>query len=105
MVRVYAVPSISRLGDAPDIPTASEAGLPGFVVSNWRAVWAPKGTPAPIVARLNAAGRETLADPAVRKRRARGGPEVGAAGPPRPAAARRAPHGRYPQREASRTRG
>jgi tripartite-type tricarboxylate transporter receptor subunit TctC len=75
-VKVYAVTSATRLADAPDIPTASEAGLPGFVVSNWRAIWAPKGTPAPIVSRLNAAVRETLADPAVRKRLAELGQDI-----------------------------
>jgi tripartite-type tricarboxylate transporter receptor subunit TctC len=75
-VKVYAVTSDRRLADAPDIPTASEAGLPGFVVSNWRAIWAPKGTPAPIVGRLNAAVRGTLADPAVRKRLAELGQEI-----------------------------
>jgi len=75
-VKVYAVTSASRLPDAPDIPTAGEAGLPGFLFSNWRAIWAPKGTPAPIVDRLNAAVREVLADAAVRRRLAELGQEI-----------------------------
>ena len=75
-VKVYAVTSASRLRDAPDIPTAGEAGLPGFLFSNWRAIWAPKGTPAPIVERLNAAVHEVLADAAVRKRLAELGQEI-----------------------------
>jgi len=75
-VKVYAVTSASRLPDAPDIPTAGEAGLPGFLFSNWRAIWAPKGTPAPIVERLNAAVHEVLADAAVRKRLAELGQEI-----------------------------
>jgi len=75
-VKVYAVTSARRLADAPDIATAGEAGLPGFIVSNWRAIWAPKGTPALIVDRLNAAVREVLADAAVRKRLTELGQEI-----------------------------
>jgi tripartite-type tricarboxylate transporter receptor subunit TctC len=67
-IRAYAVTSKARLDVAPDIPTADEAGLPGFYVSVWRGVWAPKQTPKDIVAKLNAAVVETLADPAVAKR-------------------------------------
>src|SRR6202044_1670095 len=47
---------------APDIPTTDEAGLPGYYFSFWHAMWAPKGTPAPIVAKLNAAMVAALAD-------------------------------------------
>jgi tripartite-type tricarboxylate transporter receptor subunit TctC len=67
-VRAYAVTSKTRLASAPDIPTANEAGLPGFYVSIWQAMWAPKGTPKEIVAKVNAAVREALADPAVQKK-------------------------------------
>jgi tripartite-type tricarboxylate transporter receptor subunit TctC len=53
---------------APEIPTADEAGLSGFYVSVWRGVWAPKNTAKDIVAKLNAAVVDALADPGVRKR-------------------------------------
>ena len=43
-IRAYAVTSKSRLGAAPEIPTVDEAGLPGFYVSVWHGLWAPKGT-------------------------------------------------------------
>jgi tripartite-type tricarboxylate transporter receptor subunit TctC len=67
-IKPYAVTSAIRMAAAPDIPTVDEAGLPGFYVSTWRALWAPKGTPGSVIARLNAAVMESLADPAVRGR-------------------------------------
>jgi tripartite-type tricarboxylate transporter receptor subunit TctC len=67
-IRAYAVTSKTRLAAAPDVPTTDEAGLPGFYMSIWHAFWVPKGTPRAVVDKLNAAVREALADPAVRKR-------------------------------------
>jgi tripartite-type tricarboxylate transporter receptor subunit TctC len=67
-VRGYAITSRARIASAPDLPTVDEAGLPGFYMSIWHAFWAPKGTPKEAISRLNAALREALADPAVRKR-------------------------------------
>jgi tripartite-type tricarboxylate transporter receptor subunit TctC len=67
-VKAYAVGAKARIAAAPDIPTVDEAGLPGFYTSNWYAVWAPKGTPTDVIARLNFAMVHTLADPAVRQR-------------------------------------
>jgi tripartite-type tricarboxylate transporter receptor subunit TctC len=67
-VRAYAITSKARLASAPDIPTVDEAGMPGFYMSIWHAFWAPKGTPRDVVAKLNAALREALADPAVKKK-------------------------------------
>src|SRR5258706_16340477 len=66
-VVALAVTSPTRLASAPDIPTVDEAGLPGFYMSIWHALWVPKGTPRNVIAKLNAAAREALADPAVRK--------------------------------------
>jgi tripartite-type tricarboxylate transporter receptor subunit TctC len=67
-VKAYAVTSKTRLAAAPDIPTVDEAGLPTFHTSVWDAMWAPKGTPPPVIAKLNAAIVETLSDPALRER-------------------------------------
>ena len=67
-IRAYAVTAKTRLAAAPEIPTVDEAGLPGFYISVWRGLWAPKGTPADVIARLNGAMRTALADPAVRQR-------------------------------------
>jgi tripartite-type tricarboxylate transporter receptor subunit TctC len=67
-IKALAVMAGSRLAAAPDIPTVDEAGLPGLHVSLWNALWAPKGTPKDIVAKLNAAVVESLADPTMRKR-------------------------------------
>jgi tripartite-type tricarboxylate transporter receptor subunit TctC len=67
-IRAYAVTDTKRLPAAPEIPTVDEAGLPGFHVAVWSALWVPKGTPKDIIARLNSAVVESLADPTVRKR-------------------------------------
>jgi tripartite-type tricarboxylate transporter receptor subunit TctC len=67
-VRAYAVTAKTRLASAPDIPTVDEAGLPEFYIAVWHALWAPKGTPKDVTAKLIAAVRESLADPAVQKR-------------------------------------
>jgi len=67
-VKAFAVTAPKRLAAAPDVPTVDEAGLPGFYMSVWHGLWAPRATPAAVVSRLNAAMSEALADPAVRKR-------------------------------------
>ncbi len=66
--RPYAVTTAARLDAAPDLPTVDEAGLPGFHIAVWTALWAPRATPRAIIDRLNAAVVEAVADPAVRKR-------------------------------------
>jgi tripartite-type tricarboxylate transporter receptor subunit TctC len=53
-LRPIAVTSLKRAPVLPDVPTISESGLPGFEASSWFGVLAPAGTPAPIVARINA---------------------------------------------------
>ena len=75
-MKAYAVTSKTRSAAAPDIPTVDEAGLPGFYMSVWHGIWAPKGTPKAVVAKLNAAIKESLADPAVRKRLADLGQDI-----------------------------
>jgi tripartite-type tricarboxylate transporter receptor subunit TctC len=67
-VRAYAVTAKNRLAAAPEIPTVDEAGLPGFYISAWHGLWVPKGTPKAIVAKINAAVVEALADPTVVRR-------------------------------------
>ena len=67
-IRAYAVTSKNRQEAAPEIPTVDEAGLPGLYTSVWHAIWTSKGTPKDIIAKLNWAIVETLADTTVRKR-------------------------------------
>ena len=78
-IKIYAVLSKTRLASAPDIPTVDEAGLPGFYAAVWHGLWVPKGTPKEIIAKLNAAAMEALADEATRKRYTELGLEI----PPR----------------------
>ena len=67
-VKPYAITGKARLSSSPDIPTADEAGLTGFVASLWYGLWVPSDTPKDIVAKLNATMAQVLADPAVQKR-------------------------------------
>ena len=67
-IKAYAVTAPRRIAEAPDIPTADEAGLPGFHIAIWHALWAPKGTPTDVIARINAAVVETLADESIGRR-------------------------------------
>jgi tripartite-type tricarboxylate transporter receptor subunit TctC len=75
-IKAFAVTAPRRLAAAPDIPTVDEAGLPGFYFSRWHALWAPRGTPADVVARLNAAVVAALADPALRAKLADLGQDI-----------------------------
>ena len=65
-IRAYAVTRDTRLVLAPDIPTFAEMGLPAFSFSAWGGFFAPKGTSRDIIAKLNAAVVDALADAAVR---------------------------------------
>jgi tripartite-type tricarboxylate transporter receptor subunit TctC len=67
-IKAYAVTAKTPLSMAPDIPTVDDAGLAGLYTAPWYALWAPKGTPRDVIAKLNAAVVDTLADPAVRLR-------------------------------------
>ncbi|MBR1231242.1 tripartite tricarboxylate transporter substrate binding protein BugD [Bradyrhizobium sp. AUGA SZCCT0177] len=67
-IKALANLSVARSASMPDIPTADETGVPGLYMSGWFGFWAPKGTPKDIIAKLNAATVEALADPAIQKR-------------------------------------
>ena len=78
-LRAYAVTADARLTAAPEIPRVDEAGVPGLYVSAWSALFAPKGTPKEIIAKLNAAATDALGDPQLKRRFSEMGQEV----PPR----------------------
>ena len=67
-VRAYAITQTTRLSVAPDVPTVDEAGMPGYYMAVWHGLWVPRSTPPPVVARLNSAMVDSVADEAVRKR-------------------------------------
>ena len=67
-IKALAVAGTKRLALAPDIPTMDEAGVPGFTLSVWHGMWAPKGTPKDIIAKLNAAIVTALANPALQQK-------------------------------------
>ena len=67
-IKAYAVATPARNPSLPDVPTTVEAGLPAFQAQAWNAIFAPKGTPAPVIAKLNAAAAKALDDENVRKR-------------------------------------
>ena len=75
-IKAFAVTAKNRFTAAPAIPTADEAGLPGFYSSLWYGLWAPKATPKPVIDKLNAAVTDALADPGVQKRLADLGLEI-----------------------------
>jgi len=75
-IKGYAVMAKSRWHGLPDVPSVDELGMPGLHVAYWHAIWAPKGTPKPIVAKLNAAIQHALADENARKRFAQLGQDI-----------------------------
>jgi len=85
-IKAYAVTAKKRLASAPDIPTVDEAGLPGFYISVWSGIWAPKGTPQEIISKLNAAVVAALANQDVQRRLADLGQDVPARDQQTPAA-------------------
>jgi tripartite-type tricarboxylate transporter receptor subunit TctC len=62
-IRAFAVTTPQRVESLPDLPTAAEGGLPGFEVSVWHGLYAPRNTPRPIIERLNAALLKALVEP------------------------------------------
>ena len=79
-VKPIAVTSPTRAKAIPDVPTTIEAGLPELQTVTWTALFAPKGTPKPIVDRLNAAVDQAMKDPAIAKRLDELGADLPAAG-------------------------
>ncbi len=75
-LRALAVAAPKRSSAIPDVPTTAEAGLPGFEVATWYALWAPKGTPAEIVARMRDELGKALASQPIRDAWARNGSEI-----------------------------
>jgi tripartite-type tricarboxylate transporter receptor subunit TctC len=61
-IKAYAVTSPKKLDVLPDLPTASEAGLPDFTVGIWHGIYAPKGTPAEVTQKLSASLQKALKD-------------------------------------------
>ena len=66
--RVLAVTSLKRAATLPDVPTLAESGLPGFDMNDWNGLFAAAGTPAPLIARMQAAVAEACKDAKVRER-------------------------------------
>ncbi|WP_431049313.1 tripartite tricarboxylate transporter substrate-binding protein [Roseateles sp. L2-2] len=67
-LKAYAMATKARVPQLPNVPTFAESGLPGFELAVWHGVYAPKGTPAAVITRLNTALRNALADANVAKR-------------------------------------
>ena len=74
-LRPLAVTTARRAPELPEVPTIAEAGVPGYEATSWFGMFAPAGTPAPVVARLNGALVKVLADPEVKKKLAEQGAE------------------------------
>jgi tripartite-type tricarboxylate transporter receptor subunit TctC len=75
-LKAYAVLQPKRWWAAPEVPTLDEIGIPAIYASFWHGIWVPKGTPPQVIAKLNAAIRDSLADPVVRERFKKAGQEI-----------------------------
>jgi tripartite-type tricarboxylate transporter receptor subunit TctC len=75
-IKAYAVMARARWAALPDVPAIDESGVPGLYVAYWHGMWAPRGTPRDIIARLNGAVVDALADPAVKQRLADQGHDI-----------------------------
>lgn len=67
-IKAYGVTTKTRLGSLPNIPTMNEAGLPGFEIAIWHGLYAPKGTPKPVIDALSNALKIALKDATVKQR-------------------------------------
>ncbi|MFC5478199.1 Bug family tripartite tricarboxylate transporter substrate binding protein [Massilia suwonensis] len=74
-LRPIAVTTPTRSPALPDVPTIAESGVPGYSATSWFGILAPAGTPAPVIAKLNASILKALADPEVKKKLAEQGAE------------------------------
>jgi tripartite-type tricarboxylate transporter receptor subunit TctC len=88
-IKVYGVTTGKRVPSLPDVPTMDEAGLKGFEVAVWHALYAPKGTPKPVLDKLTEALQEALTDATVKQRFADLGTEPVAADRATPEALRK----------------
>lgn len=80
-LRAMALTGAKRIAALPDIPTMAEAGVPGYEVYEWNGIFAPGGTPAPVVAKLAEALGKAMAAPDVKERVATLGGEIAPQGP------------------------
>jgi len=76
LVKAFAATTPQRLKVAPDLPTIAESGLADFQMVVWYAMYAPKGTPKPIIDKLSAVLQKALQDPEVQERLAQSGAET-----------------------------
>jgi tripartite-type tricarboxylate transporter receptor subunit TctC len=67
-VKVFGVTTLKRLAALPNVPTLDEQGLKGFEVKVWHGMYAPKGTPAPVLTQINNAMRSAMAEPSIVQR-------------------------------------
>ena len=75
-MKLYGVTTPSRIKALPQAPTLDEQGMKGFQVVVWHGIYAPKGTPAPVIEKIHAAVRSALKDPVVQQRMAELGAEI-----------------------------
>ena len=94
-LKAFAVTTAQRSSFFPELPTVAESGLKGFDISTWFGVFAPAGTPTPIVDRLNAEFTRALSSPDIRERLARMGAEASPLSPEDFAAFVRAEQAKY----------
>jgi putative tricarboxylic transport membrane protein len=88
LIKAYAATTKKRLAVLPNLPTAAESGLPDFEITVWFGMWAPKGTPKPVIDVLSAALQEALKSPEVKDRLAAAGAETVSSERARPEALR-----------------
>jgi tripartite-type tricarboxylate transporter receptor subunit TctC len=91
-IRPLAAAAKERLAGLPDVPTSAQAGLPGWEMSAWFAVFAPKGTPGDVIRLLNSRLQSALEDPKLRQRLLDLGAEPGGGSPESTAERLRADH-------------